>query len=640
MKKEKLLRAMSLADEKYVDEAADAFKKKRNSSRVKIIIALAAVLSVIISLSLWLFIPLKDANADISRYRDSEYYEVIQKLHAAGYRAPRYKNNFERYVKGFFNFTKEEAAVDGADAAPEASLDMDMATNTTGSLSKYHEVTDNQVAGVIEADLIKRTDTHVFYLDGTTLRAFSIAGDSSAEVGSFDIESVTQRGFSLHYAEFYLSLDGKTLTLILPHSYGEDPFVLISALDVSDPSTMKPSKSFTVSGRLLSTRYTNGELLVMSSFSPELDYSRPECFVPSIGETAEDMKALAPDKIIAPDTLSSTSYTVVSRLDAQSLECKDSISLLSYSGDAYVCADTIFATRTFNERTEADDGIVTSGSRTEIVGVSYTGEKMALLGSVKVNGYIKDQYSLDEYKGILRVVTTVDDYSYKLDRRDDGVEIAYMTSTSRNGTNASLWCVDLSNWTISASVERFAPDGETVRSVRFDGKNAYVCTSIQLQDPVFFFDLSDISNITYVETGTIEGFSTSLVDFSDGYLLGIGVGGDGYLKIEVYEEKDGKVVSVCKYEPPLTMSSSLYKSYYIDRENGLVGLATVRYDSKSSRYEIREYTLLRFSGRALNVELRTELKGDDPSTKRGVYIDGYFYMFGENDFKVEEIELK
>ena len=149
MKKEKLLRAMSLADERFVDEAYDAFNKKKKRPHIKMISALAAALSVIISLSLWLFIPLKDANADISRYKDSEYYSVIQKLHEAGYRAPRYKNNFQKYVRGFFNYTKAEVA-DGAPADTESSAEMDMMTNTTGSLSNYQEVTDNQVAGVIE----------------------------------------------------------------------------------------------------------------------------------------------------------------------------------------------------------------------------------------------------------------------------------------------------------------------------------------------------------------------------------------------------------------------------------------------------------------------------------------------------------
>ena len=81
---------------------------------------------------------------------------------------------------------------------------------------------------------------------------------------------------------------------------------------------------------------------------------------------------------------------------------------------------------------------------------------------------------------------------------------------------------------------------------RFDGTDAYVCTAVQLTDPVFFFDLSDMDNITYKETGTIEGFSTSLVNFGNGYLLGIGTGNVwGSLKIEIYEESATGVVSVC-----------------------------------------------------------------------------------------------
>ena len=100
-----------------------------------------------------------------------------------------------------------------------------------------------------------------------------------------------------------------------------------------------------------------------------------------------------------------------------------------------------------------------------------------------------------------------------------------------------------------AKVERFAPKGETVRSVRFDGDYAYVCTAIQLTDPVFFFDLSDLSNITYKDTGTISGFSTSLVDLGDGFLMGIGVGSlSTTLKVEIYVEGEQGVESYCSYE--------------------------------------------------------------------------------------------
>jgi len=41
----------------------------------------------------------------------------------------------------------------------------------------------------------------------------------------------------------------------------------------------------------------------------------------------------------------------------------------------------------------------------------------------------------------------------------------------------------------------------------------------------------------------------------------------------------------------------------------------------------------------LTEEIRVELDGN-PTMKRGVYVDGYFYMFGYNDFKVERLDIK
>ena len=193
MKKNKLLRAMSLADDKYVDEANPALKtKNKAATKRKLFIALAATLAVLTSLSLWLFIPFKDPNSDITQYADSEYYEIIQKLHPLTYRSLRYKNNFEKHIKrGFLNIfgAKMESSIELEDAGAAD----DVTTGTNSSLI-YQEVTDNQVDGVIEADLFKRTDTHIFYLDGLTLRAFSIEGEDSREVGSYKIKNAYDFG--------------------------------------------------------------------------------------------------------------------------------------------------------------------------------------------------------------------------------------------------------------------------------------------------------------------------------------------------------------------------------------------------------------------------------------------------------------
>ena len=190
---------------------------------------------------------------------------------------------------------------------------------------------------------------------------------------------------------------------------------------------------------------------------------------------------------------------------------------------------------------------------------------------------------------------------------------------------------------IAASVIGFAPAGEGAESVRFDGHSAYVCTAevVTLTDPVYFFDLSDLANITYQDTGVIAGFSTSLINLGDGYLLGIGVGDSrSTLKIEVYRESENGVVSVCSYEAKSTGYATDYKSYFIDRERGLLGLGILEYNK--SMAEGSYYLLLHFNGSKLNVVLKEHLMGGNED-KRGVLIDGYFYMFGENGFLVRSI---
>ena len=179
----------------------------------------------------------------------------------------------------------------------------------------------------------------------------------------------------------------------------------------------------------------------------------------------------------------------------------------------------------------------------------------------------------------------------------------------------------------------FAPRGESVQSARFDGDVAYICTAVRLSDPVFFFDLSDYSSITYKESDTITGYSTSLVNFGDGYLLGIGVGETwDSLKIEIYEEGESGVVSVCKYELTDATYAGEYKAYFIDRENRLVGLGV----TLDQQEEKECYILLCFDGYQLRRVLDVPLAGVN-TQKRAVLIDGCLYLFGENEFRVTQI---
>ena len=625
MKNKRIFSALTNVDDKYVEEASmPCGVKARKRTARRVLGTLAACFCVaVVGINLWLFIPFSKEPPKMEKYADNEYYEIIYRINALKFSSSVYKNNYEKYIKGkLFNFgVKAEDAV--MEAAPEAA-DGAPFIEYSSSNSSYVEVTDNQVSGVIESDHIKRTDMHIFYMYGNNIAAYSIAGEQSEQVGNITLDRGGAEGF-------FLSEDCNTIAVVTKNYKDGKYSTYVVTVDVSDPSNMKETDEIVIDGGYFTSRLIKGELLIMTRFyAGNPDFDDLTTFVPHIGE--EGNKTPIPmDGIIYPEKLTETNYTVVCKLDINTLELTDSSAFLSYSSNAYVSADYIFVARDYtDEPYERDDGWLWRDRMTEVAYITYDG--FEAVNTVCVKGYIKDQYSLDQKDDVLRIVTTTSSTKYKRagDPNQYTADIAFIS-----GTSASLYCIDIESGKLISSVVDFAPVGETVRSVRFDGENAYVCTAVQLTDPVFFFDLSDIENITYKETGTIEGFSTSLINMGNGFLLGIGEGNQG-LKLEIYRETPTGVESYCKYEYRFGDYSKDYKAYYVDRQNQIIGLGIWQ-----KAVDMRAgYVVLHFDGTKLTEVLYEDLSGS-PDSMRAVYIDGYMYMFGESEtaqFKVVQIK--
>ena len=669
MRNKKFLRAFDSVDEKYIDEAdpdavfAAAGKSKRlSAAAIRKIIVIAASLCLVTALSLVLFLPFNTEN-EIEQYEKDPYYKVIAALDAMDRRDDEPKNNFEIFagiingmlgggIKGEVDYAPKDDFVSNSGNMEDVIMPGGDASNGNSALGngKYEEATDNQVDGVIEADLIKRTDKYIFYLDrdyaSATIRVYSIAGENSDKVATYSVSFWNE--FSHVYAgdsEFYLSQDANTITFIVHghHNNGESEFMFdtnklyteIISIDVSDVTNIHKKASVVLTGNYVSSRNTNGNLLLISRFTADEkpDFSDESTFLPQI---IIDGKAtsVSPDDIVLPDVLDSRIYTVVTMLDEDDLSVKGNVAYLSFSNSHYVSEDTVYITRSYiDERTAGD--VTYRGPVTEIVALGYDADGFEKKQGVIVEGRVKDQYSLDQHKGILRVVTTTETAAYREEKKDGG--FVMREYVDRGESNASLWCIDLETMKVVASVEDFAPDGETVQSVRFDGDYAYVCTAVVItfSDPVFFFDLSDLNNITYKDTGDIKGYSSSLVDFGDGYLLGIGYGNDrNTLKIEIYVEGENGVIPLCAYERRDTQFSEDYKSYYIDRENSLIGLGVYGFD-KNGDYGCY-YVILHFNGFEFIEKTFVEI-GADPAEMRGAYIDEYFYILGAQYFEVTKV---
>ena len=641
MKNERLLEKLNLIDDKYINEVKLG-KKKRNTVNWFIRVgALAACfcLMMITGLNLFLFMPFKTTVPDVSQYESSEYFPIIEKLNMLNAKEPKYKNNFDKISSTIASiggvFDKDGVA---GDASDNTAADSDFAPGDSGD-EEYNEITDNQVEGVTEGDIIKRSDKYIYYLSGGILMVYSIEGAGSKKVGEIDlsrVEITNENGkpeeidlFSYN-SEMYLSKDCKTVTII-----GMDAKkTRVVALDVSNPESITLKSYASIEGNYQTSRMVNGKLLVVTSkYYKNIDFSNAETFVPSVSYNNETETMLVPmENIACADKITSKHYTVVSLLDENTLDLDGCASFLSFTNDVYITDSAIYASNSLYE--DFRDVSLRSKQATEISCISYGDDGFDVKGSIKIDGHIKDRYSLDEYEGILRVVTTtrVSTVQYNAFYDED-----YSKPTQPNGTNASLYCIDLESWKIVASVEKFAPIGESVRSVRFDKNYAYVCTAVEIQDPVFFFDLSDLNNITYTQTDEIAGFSTSLINLGNGYLLGIGIEDWSDVKVEVYREENGKVVSVDSYVIEDAGYDTNYKSYYVNREMGMFGFGYYGYGHKTStRYEGCRYVLLMFANGELLEVVNVPINAS-PNDMRSVYIDGYLYVFGADDFKVVKV---
>ena len=135
-----------------------------------------------------------------------------------------------------------------------------------------------------------------------------------------------------------------------------------------------------------------------------------------------------------------------------------------------------------------------------------------------------------------------------------------------------------------------------------------------------------------------------------GFLLGIGQGErSDTLKLEIYTEGETGVESYCKLELPYTNYYPDYKCYYIDRENGLIGIGIHTWDKiELDEYHAYHYdnyrfgsVVFRFDGESISEVLRVEYGRDgNMQQMRGVYIDGYYYIFHKHHFNVSALPLE
>ena len=405
----------------------------------------------------------------------------------------------------------EESASTADSAASGSALNSGSAASAGDSGNSYSD-TNVREEGVGEADIVK-TDGSSLYIVNS--QAVEIVGIESAEMEEL---AEIRMADDCYIKELYVQDDRLVIMYTRTEpSVDEDGYYnnyrdYTNALvyDISDRTNPVKVGNISQSGYYNTMRVRDGYVYVISNFYADAAAPRADtaAYIPEVqGST------MAASDIYMPQRQMGNQYTVITSFSLEDpSEKTDSKAVFGSSGMCYVSTENIYVTEGWYGQ---DDAEVT---QTSIRKVAYKDGILQGEAQTKVDGTLNDSFSIDEYNGYLRLVTTVSPVS----SGDGGIARFFSGDTGerQQEDSNSLYVLD-ENLEIAGEIHDLAKD-ESVYSARFMGDVGYFVTFKQV-DPLFSVDLSDPSDPEIIGKLKIPGFSEYLHPYGDGQLLGIGM---------------------------------------------------------------------------------------------------------------------
>lgn len=505
-----------------------------------------------------------DSGVEESLIASAESYDEIYKY----IQAEREQSETDAGIFSRFGILEESAST--ADSAASGSALNSGSAASAGDSGNSYSDTNVREEGVGEADIVK-TDGSSLYIVNS--QAVEIVGIESAEMEEL---AEIRMADDCYIKELYVQDDSLVIMYTRTEpSVDEDGYYnnyrdYTNALvyDISDRTNPVKVGNISQSGYYNTMRVRDGYVYVISNFYADAAAPRADtaAYIPEVqGSTME-----ASD-IYMPQRQMGNQYTVITSFSLEDpSEKTDSKAVFGSSGMCYVSTENIYVTEGWYGQ---DDAEVT---QTSIRKVAYKEGILQGEAQTKVDGTLNDSFSIDEYNGYLRLVTTVSPVS----SGDGGIARFFSGDTGgrQQEDSNSLYVLD-ENLEIAGEIHDLAKD-ESVYSARFMGDVGYFVTFKQV-DPLFSVDLSDPSAPEIIGKLKIPGFSEYLHPYGDGQLLGIGMDVD-----EESVTTDGVKISMFDISNPADVNEEEnyvledlygtdvgynYKEVFVDVEKNLFG---------------------------------------------------------------------
>ncbi|MDO4749448.1 MAG: beta-propeller domain-containing protein [Eubacteriales bacterium] len=555
----------------------------------------------------------------------------------------------------------EEAIVESEPEMPSEAPSEDMSSvNGSSKPGTDHSETNTQVSGIDEGDIVKTDGEYIYILRNEEFLICKADGEATAVISRTSVgrgyeekgiiygEKGGYESHSKYPQELFISGD---LAIILSsvwdyREYEEngrwhwenDEYVEMDIYDVSDPTAPTFRTSLGQDGSMTASRMMDGRVYVVSRYYiyEEMDEEMPQTYVPCLYRDGV-AEPVAADCIYLPGAVSSASYAVVAVYDPESGTVLEKVSTLGGAETVYMGHDSLYLTGRSNGAAQSDpytESVYTVVdhhyySETTILRFDIT-EGLTLVASGTVPGYLHNQFSLDEYEGFLRIVTT-EDHSYYTTYTDE--ERGWVNySWDDSATTNSLYVLD-EDMNIKGSITGLAAE-ERVYSVRFDGEIGYFVTFRQV-DPLFAVDLSDPTSPKVLSALKIPGFSEYLHPWSEGRLFGLGMNADaetGFtdgMKLSMFDTGDpANVKELCTLALDTGYSAALdnHKAILVSPARNLIGFPA------DEGYDVYSYT----DGEGFQILAHIDCGWS--WNARGLYIGNLLYIVGTDMLTVLDME--
>lgn len=510
------------------------------------------------------------------------------------------------YARGSNEIAVQDSATtakstESASTTSSAASSTDTGTAANGNYSQ----TNVRQSGVDEGDIAKTDGTYLYVREdnGRTIDIVDVGN------GLKKYNEITL-GEAYNIQEFYVNTEQKKLVIVCQKDCAEKNSKKqadadnwnqskTAAVTYNIENIQKPVKEgeVTQSGTYHSSRMADGYLYLFSEYYTGSDMvkDKPVTYVPLVND-----KEMSQSSICLPPMNCGTMYEVISSVDiSKPDETVDNKAILSEGGQMYVSGKNIYY---YESEWQQENQTVTT-----IRKISYVKGKLKAVAQGKVKGYLNDTFSLDEYKGNLRLFTTNDDENLVtiLDKKLDKI----------------------------SAIENLAK-GESIYSARFIGEAGYFVTYEQV-DPLFSVDLSDPERPKILGKLKIPGFSEYLHFYGEDKLLGIGMSTDEEsgmsegVKVTMFDITDRTDV---KEEATLVLDDLYgtnaaydYKSVLADYQKNRIGFSGYSQNGET-------YCLLTYNEKEKQFDtiLKEDINGNTSQGVRGIYIKDTLYVISGN----------